>query len=101
MTISIVNEHGRKSVRNAIFIEALFSKRTLHIKQPYTSFQVEGWTDFCRLCIRAFSKCSMDARGQEFVERVPVLITTKSGVQYRTSVWCDVEERCLRYEALS
>lgn len=100
MTISIINENGKNPVLNAIFAEALLSGRTLIRKQPYTSFDVDQWSEFCSIAFRAYAACSRDNRGVGIFRRIPVRVTMPDGREFHTTVWCDVEQKCLRYVSL-
>lgn len=101
MEISIINENGHNPVKNAIFTQVLIEGKNLRINNPFTSFEVADWEEFCCICMKAYSDCSMNSRGAKLKERITVRITQPSGNVYHTKIWCNVELNGMHYESLS
>ena len=100
MTIEILNGGCGREINAGIMASALLQGCTLRGDHPFVSFDVPDWHFFCSLVYHVYCEFSKDWRGKFIVQRVPVTIYTKAGKVYTTEVWCDVENKCLRYVSL-
>lgn len=93
--------YGAKSgaFPSAIMAHALNAGKALLVSHPFVKFEVDEWSDFLRIVWKAAAECSRDSRGQEFEKKLPVTINYH-GQAYFTTIWVDVQNKCLRYASL-
>lgn len=100
MTIEILNGGCGREVNAGIMTSALMQGCTLHGNHPFVSFEVPDWHFFCSLVYHVYCEFSRDYRGLFIAQRVEVDVTLADGRNFHTQVWCDVENKCLRYVSL-
>lgn len=100
MTIEILNGGCSREINAGILASALLQGCTLHGNHPFVRFDVPDWHFFCSLVYHTYCEFSKDHRGQCISERIPVMVIMENGHIFNTHVWCDVENRCLRYVSL-
>lgn len=83
-----------------IMASALQQGCSLHVSNPFVRFVVPDWHFFCSLVYHVYCEFSRDCRGKYISERVPVKVILDDGREFTTKVWCDVENKCLRYVSL-
>ena len=100
MTIEILNGGCGREMNAGIMASALLQGCSLHVSNPFVSFDVRDWHFFCSLVYHVYCEFSRDSRGKYISERVPVSVYMENGRVFHTQVWCDVENKCLRYVSL-
>lgn len=100
MTIKILNGGCGREINAGIMASALLQGCTLHGNHPFVMFDVPDWHFFCSLVYHTYCEFSRDGRGRFISERVPVKVILGDEREFTTSVWCDVENKCLRYVSL-
>lgn len=100
MTIEILNGGCGREINAGIMASALLRGCTLHGNHPFVRFDVPDWHFFCSLVYHTYCEFSKDGRGRFISERMSVSIYMEDGRVFNTKVWCDVENRCLRYVSL-
>ena len=100
MTIEILNGCSGHEINAGIMASALLQGCTLHGNHPFVRFDVPDWQFFCSLVYHVYCEFSRDGRGRFITERVPVSVIMGDGRRFLTHVWCDVENRSLRYVSL-
>lgn len=100
MTIEILHGGYGREINAGIMASALLQGCTLHGTRPFVCFEVPDWHFFCSLVYHVYCEYSKDWRGKYLSQRVPVSVHMADGRVFHTLVWCDVEDRCLRYVSL-
>lgn len=100
MTIEILNGGCGREINAGIMASALLQGCTLSGNHPFVRFDVPDWHFFCSLVYHVYCEFSKDWRGRFIAERVPVKVLMADGRSFHTHVWCDVENKCLRYVSL-
>ena len=100
MTIEILNGGCGREINAGIMASALLQGCTLHGNHPFVRFDVPDWHFFCSLMYHVYCEFSRDGRGRFISERVQVSVFMGDGRSFLTHVWCDVENKCLRYVSL-
>lgn len=100
MTIEMFNGCNGRGINAAIMASALLQGCTLRVKEPFVKFDVPDWHFFCSLVYHTYCEFSKDSRGMCIAERLPVSIYMVDGRVFHSKVWCDVENRCMRYVSL-
>lgn len=100
MTIEIFNGGCGREINACIMAKALLRGCTLYGNHPFVKFNVPDWHFFCSLVYHAYCELSRDNRGQCMSERIPVAVYMEDGRTFHTKVWCDTENKCLRYVSL-
>ena len=100
MTIKILNGGRGREVNASIMAHALLGGCSLKVDNLFVYFEVERWRDFCSFAYHAYCELSRDSRGVQISKRIEVDVEVNPGLWYHTQVWCDVENRCLRYASL-
>lgn len=100
MTIEILDGGNGREINAGIMASALLQGCTLRRIHPFVFFDVPDWHFFCSLVYHTYCEFSKDSRGQCMSERMPVTVILEDGRSFDTHVWCDVENRSLRYVSL-
>lgn len=100
MTIEILNGGCGRELNAGIMTSALLLGYTLHENHPFVKFDVPDWHFFCSLVYHVYCEFSKDDRGRFISQRLPVKVIMADGRIFHTSVWCDVDNKCLRYVSL-
>lgn len=100
MTIKIFDGSNGRVINAGIMTSALLKGCTLRGNHPFVMFDVPDWHFFCSLVYHVYCECSRDWRGKYISEQVSVTIIMADGRSFFTHVWCDVENKCLRYASL-
>lgn len=100
MIIQILNGGSGREMNAGIMASALLRGCTLHGNHPFVQFDVPDWHFFCSLVYHTYCEFSKDWRGKYIAGRMPVTVMLADGRTFRTQVWCDVENKCLRYVSL-
>lgn len=100
MTIEILNGCCGREINAGIMAGALLQGCTLRGNHPFVKFDVPDWHFFCSLVYHVYCEFSKDWRGKYISERLPVSVYMEDGRVFNTKVWCDVENKCLRYASL-
>lgn len=100
MTIEILNGGCGREINAGILASALLQGCTLYGNHPFVRFDVPDWHFFCSLVYHVYCEFSRVGRGRFITERVPVSVIMGDGRSFLTHVWCDVENKCLRYVSL-
>lgn len=100
MTIQILDGRGDHVVQASVMAEALLKGKTLTMRPPFVSFEVEDWHEFLGMMWHVCSELTRDSRGAFLRRRMPVAIIQPSGKTYRTEVWFDETVKGLRYVSL-
>ena len=100
MTIEILNGGYGREINAGIMARALLQGCTLNGNDPFVRFDVPDWQFFCSLVYHTYCEFSKDYRGHCISERMPVTVIMEDGRSFHTLVWCDVENKCLRYVSL-
>ena len=100
MTIEILNGGCGREVNAGIMASALLQGCTLRGNHPFVQFDVPDWHFFCSLVYHVYCEFSRDWRGWLIDKRLRVKVIMADGRCFHTEVWCDTENRCLRYVSL-
>jgi len=100
MTIEILNGGAGREMNAGIMASVLLRGYTLKANHPFVRFDVPSWPVFCGLVYHTYCEFSKDWRGRYISEHVPVKVIVADGRVFHTEVWCDVENKCLRYVSL-
>lgn len=100
MTIEILNGGCGREINAGIMASALLQGCTLHVNSPFVRFNVPDWHFFCSLVYHVYCEFSRDWRGCFISKRLWVEVILEDGRIFHTEVWCDVENRSLRYVSL-
>ena len=100
MTIEILDGGNGREINAGIMASALLQGCTLRRIHPFVFFDVPDWHFFCSLVYHTYCEFSKGSRGQCMSERMPVTVILEDGRSFDTQVWCDVENRSLRYVSL-
>lgn len=100
MTIEILDGGNGREINAGIMASALLRGCTLHGNHPFVRFDVPNWHFFCSLVYHTYCEFSRDSRGRCMSVWMPVTVIMEDGRSFSTHVWCDVENRCLRYVSL-
>lgn len=100
MTIEILNGGCGREVNAGIMASALLLGCTLTENHPFVRFDVPDWHFFCSMVYHVYCEFSKDFRGRFIAEHVPVTVRLVNGRVFFTEVWCDVENKCMRYVSL-
>lgn len=88
-----------KCALSHLVAELVDARRHVVINGDFVEINVEEFQDFLRAYWRT---CCLMSRSDEgrFVSMPLCLRVLCNGRWYRTKVWCDVEDKCLRYGSL-
>lgn len=100
MTIEILNGGYGREMNAGIMASALQQGCVLHGNHPFVTFNVPDWHFFCSLVYHVYCEFSKDWRGKYISERIQVSVYMEDGRVFHTQVWCDIENKCLRYVSL-
>lgn len=100
MTIEILNGGAGREINAGVMASVLLRGCTLKANHPFVRFDVPDWHFFCSAVYHVYCEFSKDGRGRFISQRVPVKVILDDGREFMTSVWCDVDNRCLRYVSL-
>lgn len=100
MTIKILTGGSVRKINAGIMASALQRGCVLRINHPFVQFEVPDWHFFCSLVYHTYCEFSRDSRGQFIADRVAVTVIMADGRTFQTCVWCDIENKCLRYVSL-
>ena len=100
MTIEILDGCKGREINAGIMAGALLQGCTLRGNHPFVRFDVPDWHFFCSLVYHVYCEFSKDWRGKYISERMPVTVIMADGRSFLTHMWCDVENKCLRYASL-
>ena len=100
MTIKILNGGCGREINAGIMASALLQGCTLNVDNLFVWFDVPDWHFFCSLVYHTYCEFSKDWRGVFIGKRVHVKVVLADGRCFNTDVWCDVENKCMRYVSL-
>ena len=100
MTIEILNGGAGREVNAGILANVLLKGCTIKANHPFVRFDVPSWPFFCGIVYHTYCEFSKDWRGRYISGHVPVKVIMEDGRVFFTEVWCDVENKCLRYVSL-
>lgn len=100
MEIEILNGGNGREMNAGIMASALQKGCKLYGKHPLVRFEVPDWHFFCSLVYHTYCEFSRDSRGKYISERIAVTVIMGDGRSFLTHVWCDVDNKCLRYVSL-
>lgn len=100
MTIKILNGGAGRRLNVAVMAKALMSGKVLHGNHPWAWFEVDNWGEFCSLFYRTCAELSRTSAGAALYDTMHVHVLMPSGKEYETDVWCDIENRGIRYASL-